>query len=236
MEAVLGRGGNYAAILLKSSTAFGSLFSSSTLRCLCLHDPRKWNNVLHETRSQERSFFTYTHLPQFKASNRSRSIQNLSFLNNEQLIRIFSSQTPQDKPKDENDAITPKKQTVFQKMKQLTKDYWHILIPVHVTTSIVWISIFYTAAKNGVDVISLMEYVHMPEQYVDMIRNSDAGNWAVTYALYKVFTPLRYTVTVGGTTMSIRYLDRMGYLKFKRRSTEATPSNVQNSSIKKKAD
>lgn len=37
----------------------------------------------------------------------------------------------------------------------------------------------------------------MPEKYIDMIRNSDAGNWAVTYALYKVFTPLRYTVTVG---------------------------------------
>lgn len=71
-------------------------------------------------------------------------------MSNEQLIRIFSSQTPQDKSKDENDVITSQKQTVFQKMKQLTKDYWHILIPVHVATSIVWISIFYTAAKKFV--------------------------------------------------------------------------------------
>lgn len=47
MEAILGRSGNYAAILLKSSAAFGSLFSSSHHRCLCLYDPRKWNNILH---------------------------------------------------------------------------------------------------------------------------------------------------------------------------------------------
>ncbi|KAK0086766.1 hypothetical protein PV325_002543 [Microctonus aethiopoides] len=197
MEAILGRSGNYAAILLKSSAAFGSLFSSSSLRCLCLHDPRKWNNILHEPRLQERTLFTYTHLPQIKTLNRSRSIQNLSFFSNEQLIRIFSSQTPQDKPKNENDVITPQKQTVFQKMKQLTKDYWHILIPVHIATSIVWASIFYTAAKNGVDVISFMEYIRIPENYINMIRNSGAGNVAVAYALYKVFTPLRYTVTVG---------------------------------------
>lgn len=37
------------------------------------------------------------------------------------------------------------KLSVFQKMKQMTKDYWHILIPVHIVTSIGWIAIFYTA-------------------------------------------------------------------------------------------
>lgn len=50
---------------------------------------------------------------------------------------------------------------------------------------------------SGVDVIDLMEYVHMPQKYIDIIKNSNAGHWAVTYALYKIFTPLRYTVTVG---------------------------------------
>ena len=43
------------------------------------------------------------------------------------------------------------KPTLFQKMKQMTKDYWHILIPVHVATSIVWISIFYIAVKKYVE-------------------------------------------------------------------------------------
>lgn len=39
------------------------------------------------------------------------------------------------------------------------------------------------------------------------------GYLAVSYALYKLATPLRYTVTLGGTTISINYLKRWGYIK-----------------------
>lgn len=50
---------------------------------------------------------------------------------------------------------------------------------------------------SGVDVVQLLEYMNFSEKYIDMVRNSGAGDWAITYALYKIFTPLRYTVTVG---------------------------------------
>lgn len=62
--------------------------------------------------------------------------------------------------------------------------------------------IFFTYAFSGVDIAQLLEYMNFSEKYVDLVRNSSAGNWAITYALYKLFTPLRYTVTVG---MSILY-------------------------------
>lgn len=39
------------------------------------------------------------------------------------------------------------------------------------------------------------------------------GYIAVAYAMYKVATPLRYTVTLGGTTVSINYLRKWGYIK-----------------------
>lgn len=39
------------------------------------------------------------------------------------------------------------------------------------------------------------------------------GYLAVAYALYKISTPLRYTVTLGGTTVSINYLKKWGYIK-----------------------
>lgn len=41
-----------------------------------------------------------------------------------------------------------KKLSVFAKMKQMTKDYWHILVPVHLVTSIGWILIFYVTIKK----------------------------------------------------------------------------------------
>ncbi|KYN09210.1 Angiotensin-converting enzyme [Trachymyrmex cornetzi] len=132
---------------------------------------------------------------------------------------------------------TEQKLTVFQKMKQMTKDYWHVLIPVHVITSIGWVAIFYTAVRNGVDVVQLLEYMNFSEKYIDLVRNSSAGDFAITYALYKIFTPIRYTVTVGGTTMAIRYLSKLGYVKalsFKLQSVEPVQSNKCAAENKKK--
>ncbi|XP_029165808.1 angiotensin-converting enzyme-like [Nylanderia fulva] len=136
------------------------------------------------------------------------------------------------KQSSEDDCQKPQTQqnvSVFQKMKQMTKDYWHILIPVHIVTSIGWVAIFYLAIRNGVDIAQLLEYMNFSDKYVDAVRNSSAGNWAITYALYKIFTPLRYTVTVGGTTIAIRHLNKLGYGKapsfFKRQPAEPIQSN-----------
>ncbi|XP_043467273.1 uncharacterized protein C18orf19 homolog A [Leptopilina heterotoma] len=119
-----------------------------------------------------------------------------------------------DSSRKENDSCQVE-QTRFQKMKQMAKDYWYILIPVHVATSIIWFSVFYIAAKNGVNVEEVLRYLHLSETYLEKIRNSSAGHLAVAYALYKVCTPFRYTVTLGGTTMTIRYLNKWGIMKFK---------------------
>lgn len=39
------------------------------------------------------------------------------------------------------------------------------------------------------------------------------GYFALSYALYKIATPARYMVTIGGTTVSINYLKKWGYIK-----------------------
>lgn len=45
----------------------------------------------------------------------------------------------------------PKKLSVFAKMKQMTKDYWHVLVPVHIVTSLGWVAIFYATIKKYAD-------------------------------------------------------------------------------------
>lgn len=57
-------------------------------------------------------------------------------------------QSPKDEPAQKPQA--EQKVSVFQKMKQMTKDYWHVLIPVHVVTSLGWVAIFYTAVRKYV--------------------------------------------------------------------------------------
>ena len=53
----------------------------------------------------------------------------------------------------------------------------------------------------------------MSEEYLEKLKNSDVQYYALAYACYKVATPARYTVTVGGTTWSIYYLEKWGMLK-----------------------
>ena len=39
------------------------------------------------------------------------------------------------------------------------------------------------------------------------------GHIAVAYFLYKIATPARYTVTLGGTTFAIKFLSKRGIIK-----------------------
>nr|XP_014286684.1 protein FAM210A [Halyomorpha halys] len=114
------------------------------------------------------------------------------------------------------ESVPEKKLSIFKRFKAMYRDYWYVLVPVHLVTSAVWFGSFYYMASSGVDIAALAEMIHLSEATVEKIRtnsNTLAGHLAVSYLLYKIFTPLRYTVTVGGTTISINYLKRWGYIK-----------------------
>lgn len=66
------------------------------------------------------------------------------------IILAYYSDIKQSSQNDCQKPQTEQKLSVFQKMKQMTKDYWHILIPVHILTSLGWVAIFYTAVRKYV--------------------------------------------------------------------------------------
>ncbi|KAL4091042.1 hypothetical protein QTP88_025783 [Uroleucon formosanum] len=106
-----------------------------------------------------------------------------------------------------------KSQNIFQRFKNMAKKYWYIVLPVHLVTSTVWFGSFYFIASIF-NVPSLLEKLGIPDNIIDKVR--DGNSWTsylvIAYGLYKVFTPLRYMVTLAGTGMTIRYLKRMGYV------------------------
>lgn len=59
----------------------------------------------------------------------------------------------------------------------------------------------------------MMEYYEFSETIIKPLRNSHLGHIAVAYFLYKVATPARYAVTLGGTTFAIRFLSQRGIIK-----------------------
>ncbi|XP_073942029.1 uncharacterized protein C18orf19 homolog A [Choristoneura fumiferana] len=70
-----------------------------------------------------------------------------------------------------------------------------------------------THLKNGVDILGMVESLGVSEELIAPLRDSSAGYFALTFALYKIATPLRYAVTVGGTTYAIRKLTAIGWIK-----------------------
>ncbi|KAF2903711.1 hypothetical protein ILUMI_02468 [Ignelater luminosus] len=105
------------------------------------------------------------------------------------------------------------KKSLLQRFKEMYRDYWYVLVPVHLVTSAGWFGGFYYLAKSGVDIAGILESWNVSEKITSSLKDSSMGYLAVSYALYKLATPLRYTVTLGGTTVSINYLKHWGYIK-----------------------
>lgn len=63
------------------------------------------------------------------------------------------------------------------------------------------------------DIVGIMEYYEFSESIVEKLRNSHLGHVAIAYFLYKVATPARYFVTLGGTTFAINFLSKRGIIK-----------------------
>lgn len=114
---------------------------------------------------------------------------------------------------DEDNKKPEEKLGLFKKFKKMYKEYWYVMVPVHLATSAMWFGGFYYISASGVDIPTTLEMMGLSETYINPIRNSKLGHVAVAYLLYKIVTPVRYAVTLGGTTVSIKYLVARGYIK-----------------------
>uniref|UniRef100_A0A1A8BI40 Family with sequence similarity 210, member A n=1 Tax=Nothobranchius kadleci TaxID=1051664 RepID=A0A1A8BI40_NOTKA len=127
-----------------------------------------------------------------------------------------SSSTPPSQEGDpepvEVDPLQDKSIGLYQRFKKTFKQYGKVLIPVHLATSSVWFGTFYYAAMKGVNVVPFLEMIGLPESVVGLLRNSSSGYALTAYAMYKIATPARYAVTLGGTSLSVQYLRKHGYL------------------------
>jgi len=119
----------------------------------------------------------------------------------------------------ELDPLQDKSIGLYQRFKRMFKQYGKVMIPVHLLTSSVWLGTYYYAAMKGVNVVPFLEMIGLPDSIVDVLRNSSSTYLITAYAMYKITTPIRYTVTLGGTSLAVQYLRSHGYM--------ATPPSVK---------
>ncbi|XP_071593193.1 protein FAM210A [Heliangelus exortis] len=121
-------------------------------------------------------------------------------------------QGPVESLSSEPDPLQDKSISLVQRFKKTFKQYGKVMIPVHLLTSTVWFGSFYYAAMKGVNVVPFLELIGLPDSITDILKNSQSGNALTAYALYKIATPARYTVTLGGTSIAVQYLRKHGYM------------------------
>ncbi|KAK6631904.1 hypothetical protein RUM44_006934 [Polyplax serrata] len=128
-------------------------------------------------------------------------------------VTCMRSQFFNTRPPTGNDQVPQeKKLSMFQKIKKMWKEYWYVVFPVHLVTSAVWAGGFYYLVQSGIDIPALLLSLGAPESWVEKLKASNAGNIVLTYTLYKLVTPLRYAVTIGGTTYAINVLRKIGWM------------------------
>jgi len=108
-----------------------------------------------------------------------------------------------------------KPQGLFAKFKFYFKRYWYISIPVHCVCSVLWFGTMFLVVKSGVDVIGLLEKLHMPDAVINKVKNvpPSAGVIVVALILYKIVTPLRYATTLAGIRVTFGLLRKFGMLR-----------------------
>ncbi|XP_006902814.1 PREDICTED: protein FAM210A-like [Elephantulus edwardii] len=129
--------------------------------------------------------------------------------------RVISKATSTGIPtgkKEEPDPLQDKSISLYQRFKKMFRQYGKVLIPVHLITSGIWFGTFYYAAIKGVNVVPFLELLGLPDSIVNILKNSQSGNALTAYALFKIATPARYTVTLGGTSFTVKYLRSHGYM------------------------
>ncbi|XP_053100044.1 protein FAM210A [Hemicordylus capensis] len=125
---------------------------------------------------------------------------------------IGAQEAPVEPHSEELDPLQDKSISLVQRFKKTFKQYGKVLIPVHLVTSSLWFGAFYYAALKGINVVPFLEFIGLPESIVNILKHSQSGNALTAYAMYKIATPARYTVTLGGTSITVKYLRKHGYM------------------------
>lgn len=103
------------------------------------------------------------------------------------------------------------KLTLVQRFKKAYKEHGKILIGVHITTSVMWYTMFYALARSGIDLVPYLEQWNFNEKVINTYKLG--GDFALTVLFVKLATPARYTVTLLGTHYTVKFLRRSGRMQ-----------------------
>ncbi|KAF7998377.1 hypothetical protein HCN44_009775 [Aphidius gifuensis] len=125
------------------------------------------------------------------------------------MIQNYSTQTKQD---NNDNNIEASKLTNVEKLKIAVKDYGSTVFVFHISLSLLSLGCFYTIVSSGLDITSLIEKIPGSSERLQSIM-TNSSTFAISYAIHKLFAPVRISITLGATPFIVNYLRRIGILK-----------------------
>lgn len=108
----------------------------------------------------------------------------------------------------------PKPLTAAQKLKKAVAEYGTTVIVFHIGISLISLGSCYLLVSTGLDVQQLLVTLKLEEWAKgNTMLVSNAGTFAVAYAIHKVFAPVRMGITLGSVPFIVKYLRQKGILK-----------------------
>ncbi|KAF8781758.1 protein FAM210B, mitochondrial-like [Argiope bruennichi] len=139
-------------------------------------------------------------------------------LNASNSCRLYSNESKPDS------SSTQKEQTVLQesnaskvnqrtRLKQAVRDYGATIIVFHVAISLTSLGLCYLAISNGVDVVRILTYIGFSDSLISSKVAVGGSTFVVSYAVHKLFAPVRIGITLSVAPFIVRYLRRINWLK-----------------------
>ncbi len=94
--------------------------------------------------------------------------------------RTFSTEKRRDK-EEANELKRMEGESLAKYFKRLTRDYWYVLVPVHLATSAVWMGAFYLMIKSGVDIGAALERMGTSHEKVGIVEVSASPSYVKHY-------------------------------------------------------
>ena len=103
------------------------------------------------------------------------------------------------------------------RFKQMVKDYWYVIIPVEISTSLIWYGSIYITLKSGVDLVDVLTQIGVSEQTLGKLPSAEGnyGYHALAFLCYKVISPIRHGLSLAISAALVTRLNktRPGYLR-----------------------
>lgn len=93
----------------------------------------------------------------------------------------------------------------------MIRDYWYIIIPVELGTSLAWYASIYLSLKSGLDIVQVLHNIGVSEEVlVQHLPNSGAeyGYHALAFICYKVISPVRHALSLAISAWLVTWLKR----------------------------